>query len=77
MSNYSNVGDNIVYIFVSLNELDTPEYHIVPSKIVADTISREYQIGCIRQEKMDSGEMKRILEISTIRMMFFLIDGSC
>lgn len=23
MSNHSNVGDNIVYIFVSLNELDT------------------------------------------------------
>lgn len=43
MSNHSNVGDNIVYIFVSLNELDTPEYHIVPSKIVAGTISREYQ----------------------------------
>ncbi len=31
-------GDNIIYVFVSLNELDIPEYHIVPSKIVADTI---------------------------------------
>ena len=41
--NETLVGDNIVYIFVSLNELDAPEYHIVPSKIVADTISREYQ----------------------------------
>ena len=37
------VGDNIIYVFVSLNELDTPEYHIVPSKIVADTVSAEYQ----------------------------------
>ena len=37
------VGDNIIYVFVSLNELDTPEYHIVPSKIVADTISKDYQ----------------------------------
>ena len=34
-------GDNIFYVFVSLNELDTPEYHIVPSRIVANTI-KEY-----------------------------------
>ena len=31
-------GENIFYVFVSLNELETPEYHIVPSKVVADTI---------------------------------------
>lgn len=36
------VGDNIVYVFVSLNELEAPEYHIVPSKIVAETITREH-----------------------------------
>ena len=42
--NETLVGDNIVYIFVSLNELDMPEYHIVPSKIVAETIAKEYQI---------------------------------
>ena len=36
------IGDNIVYVFVSLNELDNPEYHIVPSKIVAETIKREH-----------------------------------
>lgn len=35
-------GDNIFYVFVSLNELDTPEYHIVPSKIVADTIKESH-----------------------------------
>ena len=28
------VGDNIFYILVSLNELDTPSYHIVPSHIL-------------------------------------------
>lgn len=28
-------GDNIIYFFVSLNELNAPEYHIVPSRIVA------------------------------------------
>lgn len=36
-------GDNIVYIFVSLNEMDSPKYHIVPSCVVADTITREYK----------------------------------
>lgn len=37
-------GKNIFYIFVSLNELETPEYHIVPSKVVADTIKFSYQM---------------------------------
>lgn len=37
------VGDNIFYVFVSLNELETPEYHIVPSKIVARTIKESHQ----------------------------------
>lgn len=35
--------DDIFYVFVALNELDTPEYHIVPSKVVADTISNSHQ----------------------------------
>ena len=38
------VGHNIYYIFVSLNELDTPEYHIVPSNVVADTIKTAHQV---------------------------------
>lgn len=37
------IGDNIFYVFVSLNELETPEYHIVPSKVVADTIRASHQ----------------------------------
>lgn len=37
------IGDNIFYIFVSLNELETPEYHIVPSKVVASTIKASHQ----------------------------------
>ena len=41
--NETLVGENIVYVFVSLNELDAPEYHIVPSKIVAETIAKEHQ----------------------------------
>lgn len=29
------VDDNVFYFFVALNELENPEYHIVPSYIVA------------------------------------------
>ena len=36
-------GNHIVYIFVSLNMLEAPEYHIVPSAIVAKTIKEEYE----------------------------------
>lgn len=36
-------GDHIIYFFVSLNELDTPEYHIVPSKIVAEDIRKSHR----------------------------------
>lgn len=42
VKNESIEGGNIVYFFVSLNELDEPEYHIVPSKIVAKTIKKEH-----------------------------------
>ena len=41
--NENLIGDNIFYVFVSLNELDTPEYHIVPSIIVAETIKTSHQ----------------------------------
>ena len=34
-----NTLKNVVYFFVSLNDLGQPEYHIVPSKIVSKTIS--------------------------------------
>ena len=36
-------GDHIIYFFVSLNELDAPEYHIVPSSIVAETLKTSHQ----------------------------------
>lgn len=45
-------GDNIVYVFVSLNELDAPEYHIVPSKTVADTI-KEYHANWLKTPRKD------------------------
>ena len=38
------VGENIIYVLVSLNELDMPEYHIVPSKILAPKIKEDYKI---------------------------------
>ena len=37
------IGENIIYIFVSLNELEQPEYHIVSSAIVAETIKVSHQ----------------------------------
>lgn len=36
-------GDNIFYVFVALNELDNPEYHIVPSNIVATTLKEGHK----------------------------------
>lgn len=35
---------NVIYFFVTLNELDVPEYHIVPSEIVATTIKEGHQL---------------------------------
>lgn len=37
------IEDNVFYIFVSLNELDNPEYHIVPSSIIAKQIKERHQ----------------------------------
>lgn len=36
------VEKNVFYVFVNLHELDTPTYHIVPSKVVATTISKTH-----------------------------------
>lgn len=36
------IKDNVIYVFVSLNKLDNPEYHIVPSKIVAEQIKESH-----------------------------------
>lgn len=41
--NENIIGDNIIYFFVSLNEMEVPEYHIVPSKIVADYVKSSHQ----------------------------------
>lgn len=41
--NENLVGNHIFYVFVSLNELETPEYHIVPSKIVVNTIKEQHK----------------------------------
>lgn len=37
------VGQHILYFFVALNEFEAPEYHIVPSRIVAQTIRDDYR----------------------------------
>lgn len=37
------VSENIIYFFVALNEMEIPEYHIVPSSVVAETIRTDHQ----------------------------------
>lgn len=37
------IGDNIVYVFVKLNDLEMPQYHIVPSADVAKQIHESHQ----------------------------------
>lgn len=37
------IGNNIIYIFVLIFEDKAPEYHIVPSKIVASDISESHR----------------------------------
>lgn len=37
------VDKNVFYIFVHLHQLDNPTYYIVPSQVVADTISKGHQ----------------------------------
>lgn len=41
--NETLIADNIIYVFVTLNEQDYPEYHIVPSKIVAEKIKEDHK----------------------------------
>lgn len=36
--------DNIIYILVALNKLEEPEYHIIPSKVIAETITKSHKI---------------------------------
>ena len=36
-------GDNIIYVFVKYKELENPEYHIVPSIVVAERLKRIHQ----------------------------------
>lgn len=41
--NEMTYGENFFYVFVSLNYLNQPEYHIVPSEIVAKRIKRDHE----------------------------------
>lgn len=43
VKNESLIGENNIYLFVSLNEFDAPEYHIVPSKDVALAIKSSHK----------------------------------
>lgn len=43
VKNENMIGDNIIYFFVALNELEKPEYHIVPSNIVANAVRENHR----------------------------------
>lgn len=43
VKNENMIGDNIIYFFVALNELEMPEYHIVPSNIVANVVREDHR----------------------------------
>ena len=36
------LGENIYYVFVSLNEKDSPDYYILPSRLVAKSVSKSH-----------------------------------
>ena len=36
--------DNIYYVLIALNELDTPDYYIIESKYIAESLSKGYQM---------------------------------
>ena len=42
--NETIIGHNIFYIFVCMNGLENPEYHIVPSEVVAKKISEGHNV---------------------------------
>lgn len=55
--NETLIGDDIIYIFVVLNGEKTPEYHIVPSAIVAQSI-RESHKKWLDVPRRDGGQHK-------------------
>ena len=36
--------DNIYYVLIALNELDAPDYYIIESKYIAESLSKGYQM---------------------------------
>lgn len=59
------IDENVFYIFVHLHQLDKPTYYIVPSRVVADTISKELTAWLNKPSK--NGELHKDNNIRTIR----------
>jgi hypothetical protein len=38
------VGKNLVYVFVNLRYLDSPEYFVIPSEVVAEYVTRTHKL---------------------------------
>jgi hypothetical protein len=52
------VADNLFYVFVNLNGvIESPTYHIVPSKIVASYVNRSHE-NWLAGKKKDGSERK-------------------
>lgn len=59
------IDENVFYIFVHLHQLDKPTYYIVPSRVVADIISKEHTDWLNKPSK--NGELHKDNNIRTIR----------
>lgn len=49
--NETLVDDNIYYVLIALNELDTPDYYIIESKYIAESLSKGYQMWLNKEGK--------------------------
>ena len=61
-------GDNIYYVLLCLNELEQPEYYIVESELIADSMQKGYQ-----QWLQEEGKKKR--HETTMRKFAFDVLG--
>lgn len=62
--NENIISDNVYYVFVHLHQLDNPTYFVVPSKVVAETISKGHQQWLNTPSK--SGEPHKDSNLRTI-----------
>lgn len=62
--NENIIAENVFYVFVHLHQLEAPTYFVVPSKIVAETISKGHKEWLDTPSK--NGEQHKDSNIRTI-----------